>query len=34
MTSWFLRCTATPLKPSAIDEHDGQAADQSGPNIR
>src|SRR5262245_43852952 len=26
MTSWFARCVTTPLKPSAIDEQDGQPA--------
>jgi hypothetical protein len=26
VTSWFARWTAMPLKPSAIEEHDGQPA--------
>src|SRR5262245_18842318 len=26
ITSWLARCTAMPLKPSAIAEHDGQPA--------
>src|SRR5215472_465289 len=34
ITSWLARCTAKPLKPSAIDEQEGQPAVKSGPNIK
>jgi hypothetical protein len=26
VTSWFAKCTAMPLNPSAIAEHEGQPA--------
>ena len=32
--SWFARCTAMPLKPSAIDEQEGHPALYSGPNMK
>src|SRR5215831_2463552 len=34
ITSWLARCTAMPLKPSAIDEQEGQPAAKSGPNMK
>src|SRR5262245_30763818 len=34
ITSWLARCTAKPLKPSAIAEQDEQPALQSGPNMK
>src|SRR5215468_8391880 len=34
ITSWLAMWTTTPLKPSAIAEHDGQPAVKSGPNMK
>jgi hypothetical protein len=34
ITSWLARCATEPLKASAIIEHEGQPAFQSGPYMK